>query len=345
MSPNVLSLRPFSALTKTKLQRILALTTLLLVAITCLAQPQTVPQTDSQTNVASTSPALDATSITVPAGTSIALVLTHPIQSRYINHGDSIYAQVISPIAAGNQVVIPVGTLVEGKVDKLGRNGSRGELYLQSMSIIYPDGYVAPVSGPITLESDEGYALKDPGTGRTAGLLAGPMAGAGLGALIGHSVAPSQGTTLTSSIPQGCIPNSPGCLSSSITGPPNKGKDTVIGAAVGTGVGLAVGFLLVGTSHHFFLDVGSPVEMTLPHPLTLGQDQVASAIRDAAQRPTPEQPVAPRRQIIAPPTNNDPGICWTPGTPGTPAIGDSPGTPSTHIPGIPATPPVAHPCP
>jgi hypothetical protein len=349
MSPNVLSLRPVSALTKTKIQRILALTTLLLVAITCLAQPQT----DSQTNVASASPALDATSITVPAGTSIALVLTHPIQSRYIHHGDSIYAQVISPIAAGNQVVIPAGTLVEGKVDKLGRNGSRGELYLQSMSIIYPDGYVAPVSGPITLESDEGYALKDPGTGRTVGLLAGPMAGAGLGALIGHSVAPSQGTTLTSSIPQGCIPSSPGCLSSSITGPPNKGKDTVIGSAVGAGVGLAVGFLLVGTSHHFFLDVGSPVEMTLPHPLTLEQDQVAAAIRDAAQHPEPPQPVAPRRQIVAPPTNTDPGICWTPGTPGTPdidipgtpAIGDSPGTPSTHIPGIPATPPVAHPCP
>jgi hypothetical protein len=25
--------------------------------------------------------------------------------------------------------------------------------------------------------------------------------------------------------------------------------------------------------------------------------------------------------------------------------GDSPGTPATHIPGIPPTPPVAHPCP
>lgn len=93
--------------------------------------------------------------------------------------------------------------------------------------------------------------------------------------------------------------------------------------------------------------------MTLPHPLTLEQDQVAAAIRDAAQRPEPPQPVAPRRQIVAPPTNNDPGICWTPSTPGTPdidipgtsAIGDSPGTPATHIPGIPATPPVAHPCP
>ena len=33
------------------------------------------------------------------------------------------------------------------------------------MSITFPDGYVAPMSGPVTLESIEGYALKDPGQG------------------------------------------------------------------------------------------------------------------------------------------------------------------------------------
>jgi hypothetical protein len=291
------------------------------------------------------------TTTTVPAGTSIALVLTHPIQSRYIHHGDDIYAQVISPVAAGNQVVIPVGILVQGKVDRLGRNGDRGELYLQSMSIMYPDGYVAAIAGPITLESDEGYALKDPGKSRGAALIAGPLAGTGLGALIGHSVASSQGTTLTSSIPQGCTPGSPGCLSSSVTGPPDKGKDTVIGAAVGGGVGLVAGLLLVGSSHNFFLDVGSPVEMVLPQPLTLERDEVVAAIRDADKHPAPEPPVAQRPQPPPPNTNN--GTCWTPGTPGTPGtdipgtppIGDSPGTPAIHIPGTPGTPPTPHPCP
>jgi hypothetical protein len=268
-----------TSLAKTGIMQGLAITTTLLLTLSSFAeQKPPIQPPDSQPIAkeisASAQPASEAATITVPAGTSIALVLTHPIQSRYIHHGDSIYAQVISPIAAGDQVVIP-----EGKVDKLGRNGSRGELYLQSMSITYPDGYVAPITGPITLESDEGYALKDPGKGRTGVLIAAPLAGTGLGALIGHSVASSQGTTLTSSIPQGCIPGSPGCLSSTITGPPDKGKDTVIGSAVGAGVGLAVGFLLVGTSHHFFLDVGSPVEMVLQHPLTLRGDEVAAAVR------------------------------------------------------------------
>jgi len=357
-SPLTHSTNSLTSLAKTGIRQGLAITITLLLSLASFAEqkPPTSPpdsQPTSQRAAASAQPAPNPTTITVPAGTSIALVLTHPIQSRYIHHGDDIYAQVISPIAAGDQVVIPAGTLVEGKVDKLGRNGSRGELHLQSMSITYPDGYVALVSGPITLESDEGYALKDPGNGRIAVLIAGPLAGSGLGALIGHSLASSQGTTITSSIPQGCNPGTPGCLSSSITGPPDKGTDTVIGAAVGAGVGLAVGAVLVGTSHHFFLDVGSPVEMVLQHPLTLQGDEVASAVRQSDRHPVPEQPIAQRRQPLPPAPNSDPGICYTPGTPGTPdtdipgtpATPDSPGTPSIHIPGIPPTPPTPHPCP
>ncbi len=358
-SPLTHSTTFLTSLAKRGIRQGLAITTTLLLALSSFAEqappPSSPPgsQPASQHALASAQPAPEATTLTVPAGTSIALVLTHPIQSRYIHHGDDIYAQVISPIAAGDQVVIPAGTLVDGKVDKLGRNGSRGELYLQSMSITYPYGYVAAVSGPITLESDEGYALKDPGKGRIAVLIAGPLAGSGLGALIGHSVASSQGTTLTRSIPQGCVPGSPGCLSSSITGPPDKGKDTVIGSAIGAGVGLAVGFLLVGTSHHFFLDVGSPVEMVLQHPLTLQRDEVADAVRQSDRHPVQEQPIAQRPQPLPSTPNTDSGTCYTPGTPGTPdtdipgtpATPDSPGTPSVHIPGIPPTPPTPHPCP
>jgi len=51
-------------------------------------------------------------------------------------------------IASGNRVVIPEGILVQGKVDKLGRNGGRGELYLQSMSITYPTATSLPSLDP-----------------------------------------------------------------------------------------------------------------------------------------------------------------------------------------------------
>jgi hypothetical protein len=341
---------------KTRIRLSIAVTSTLLLAIFGFAQ-QTQPTTQEQDspNASKSATASAKTepveSITVPAGTSIALVLTHPIESRYIHHGDDIYAQVISAVTVGNQVVIPPGTLVQGKVQRLGHDGSRGEIRLQSLSIIYPDGYVALASGPITLESDQGYALKDPGSGRIAGLIAGPLVGSGVGALIGHSVASSQGQTISSSLPPGCTPGSFGCLSSSVTGPPDKGKDTVIGAAVGSGIGLAVGLVLVGTSHHFFLDVGAPVEMVLPHALTLQGDQVADALSDAEHHPAKVLAVAPRPQPPQPPP--DPGTCWTPGTPGTPGTdipgtpgaNGAPGTPSIHIPGTPGTPATPHPCP
>lgn len=359
MSPNLRLLR-FSLRTKQRINWKLTLNTLMLASITLtfsgvgVAQQTTAPNPDSlqKDSVASANPAPSATTITVPAGVSIALVLMHPIQSRYVHRGDDIYAQTTSPVVAGNEVVIPPGTFVQGKVDKISRQGGRAELYLQSMSITYPDGYVAPVTGPLTLESGDGYALKDPGKGRIVGAFALPAAGLGLGALIGHSVANSQPTTTTNTLPPGCSGLPPFCVTSSFTTPASTLKSTAIGSMVGLAAGGVASLALVLNTRNFFLDVGSPVEMVLQHPLTLEEDQVAEAIKDAVQHPAPPQPISPRPQIAMPPDNNS-GVCWTPGTPGTPdidipgtpAVGGSPGTPPTHIPGIPPTPPVAHPCP
>jgi hypothetical protein len=262
-------------------------------------------------------------------------VLTSSVQTRHIHRGDDIYAQITSPVTFGNQVVIPPGTFVQGKVDKLSRTGGRGELHLQSMSITFPDGYVTPISGPVDLETDDGYALKDPGQGRFIGAFALPAAGVGLGALIGHAVG-GKGTNVNG------MTYNPGGL-----------KSTAIGSMVGLAIGGVGALVLLTSSHKFFLDVGSPVEMVLRQPLSLEQDQVTGAVRQSKQNPVPIQPIAQRPRPQPPAPNADPGICYTPGTPGTPGtdipgtppIGDSPGTPAIHIPGIPATPPTAHPCP
>jgi len=346
MAPNVARLRRtnFFNLAKTKSNR--AVTTMLLLAAWSFAQQTTPPDSP----VAS---AANTTSIAVPAGTRIALVLTQPIQTRRLRRGDDIYAQITSPVTSGNEAVIPPGTFVQGKVDKIERQGGRGEVRLQSMAITFPDGYTIPVEGPITLESPDGYALKDPGTGRAVGAFALPAAGAGLGALIGHSTANSQPQTITSTLPPGCTGPPPGCLSSSLTTPGSTAKGTIIGAAVRGVAGAVVSIVLLSGTHNFFLDVGSPVEMVLQHPLTLPRDEVADAILEFEQHPVPAPPVAQRPRPMPITPDADPGICYTPGTPGTPdtdipgtpAIGDSPGTPPIHIPGIPATPPVAHPCP
>ena len=316
----------FLILAGTNARRTLAAVTALLFAVTCMAQdnPQTEPLTppDSQNSLqaAATPPLVTQT---IPAGTRIALVLTHPIQSRYIHRGDDIYAQITAPITMGNEVIIAPGVLVDGKVDKLVRHGGRAELHLQSMSITFPDGYVALVPGPVIMESIEGYALTDPSSGRIIGMFALPAAGAGLGALIGHS-AGKPDSNVTSNFPPGCIGGPPFCTPVTTPVFGTQTKDTVIGAGIGGIIGGLLSITLVFGSHQFFLDVGSPVDMVLRQPLTLSQDQVSDAVRQLEQQPVPMQPVAPRPR---PPQLPDTGP--PPGMPG------SPGTPPTVIPGAP----------
>lgn len=357
------SLRRFISQLKVKTRQCLALTAALLLTVSSFAQSlPTTRQPNSPNAAQNVSPSAEAT-ITIPTGTRIALVLTHPIQSKYVHRGDDIYAQIASPVNFGNQVVIPPGTYIQGKVEKLENKSGRGIIHLQSMSVTFPNGYVAPISGPATLTSDEGYAIKYPGKGRMVGTFVAPAAGLGLGALIGRVASSSTPTTLTTSLPPDCGVPTPGCMngvSNSLTVPADHLKGIAIGTMVGLAVGGAIGFALLLHSRDFYLDEGSPVEMDLEQPLTLQQDQVTGAVRQAEQHPVAEQPIAPRPQPPVPESDTNPfpdtsttGTCYDPGSPGTPdvdipgtpATDDSPGTPAVHFPGIPPTPPSEHPCP
>ncbi len=348
---NAPSISDFLTSNTKKAQLAAALVPVLLLTLNCFAQdqPQTSPPPDSPPQMQAE---IKISIVTVPAGTRIALVLTHPIQSRYIHRGDDIYAQITAPITMGNEVIIPPGTLVDGKVDTLERRGGRAELKLQSLSITFPDGYVAPVNGPAALESIEGYALTDPGSRRIAGMFALPAAGAGLGALIGHSIGKPQ-SEVSSNFPPGCIGAPPFCTS--ITTPVfgTQAKDAIIGAGIGGAIGAVSSMALLFSAHQFFLDVGAPVDMVLEKPLSLEEKQVQDAGRESEQHPLAEQPIAARPRPLPPPDIPvDHGTCYTPSIPGTPptVIPGPPGPdgipgPSTIIPGTPPTPGTPYPCP
>src|ERR1700690_4162318 len=97
-SPLTHSTTSLTSLAKTGIRQGLAITTTLLLTLSSFAEqkPPTPPadsQSPSQDPSPPAQPAPKPSTITVRAGTSIALVLTHPIQSRYIHHGDDIYAQ------------------------------------------------------------------------------------------------------------------------------------------------------------------------------------------------------------------------------------------------------------
>jgi hypothetical protein len=163
-----------------------------------------------------------------------------------------------------------------------------------------------------------------------------PMAGLGLGALIGSAAHTTEsstlgGNTMTTSTPKGIA----------------------IGSLVGLAAGGVVALVLMTHSHQFFVDVGSPMRMTLSQPMSLAQDQVADANREAQEHPAAVPMPAPRPQPVAyPSTPIDHGTCFTPDTPGTPptVIPGIPGPdgvpgPPTIIPGTPSIPGTPYPCP
>jgi hypothetical protein len=227
------------------------------------------------------------------------------------------------------------------------------------MSATFPDGYVVPFPGPVTLLSDDGWAIQDPGPKRIVAAIALPAAGAGIGALIGHSLGHSQNIT-TPGLPPNCGVPSPGCTNgtpgTTLTDNTSRLKSTAIGSLVGAAVGGVASMALLFNSHNYYLYEGSPVEVTLDQPITLQRDEVRDAVQESEQYPVPDVP-APPRPIIVPtpgppnaPVNH--GTCWTPGTPGTPptVIPGPPGPngvpgPPTVIPGTPPTPGTPYPCP
>jgi hypothetical protein len=312
--------------------RACAIASIMLVAFSCFAQdkPAHAPEASDAAQAAASE------SVTIPAETRLALVLTSPIASKAVHRGDMIYAQMTAPVAVENTVAIPAGSFVQGKVEKLSRNGSRAEIVMQSVSLIFPDGYVSNITGPLKIESDEGTAWRVPSKGGLIGAIAAPAIGGATGALIGHAAKSSSGTTING-----------------LTVNPDRLQSTAIGGIAGLAAGGVVGLVLLTHSRQFYVEVGSPLETALPGPLTIAEVHSSEATHSLTTPAPPIAPVARRPAPAATPPEPSPShICYrpdTPGTPptvipGTPPIGDSPGTPDIVIPGSPSIPGTPYPC-
>ena len=314
-----------------------------LLASACLAQQPALPDAPASQLLAQVTQASPDASppqasspeatVTIPAGTRLTLVLTHAVDSNIVRRGDEVFAQTSAPVIVDQTVAIPGGTYVQGKVDTLTRRGTQAEMQMQSVSLVFPNGYIAQAGGAATMESDRWTAANNPSDHAKPWIVLAPMLGSGLGFLIGHAADKPHYTNF-----------------GGMTINTDNHRSLFIGGAVGSAAGLATAFTLMGRSHGFYVDAGTPVAMTLPQPVTLTQGQIRDANEKAATQPPPV-PVA--RKIPPIPDTSDHGTCYFPGSPGTPdvvipgtpAIGDTPGTPPTVIPGIPPSPPTPYPCP
>lgn len=314
-----------------------------------LAQTSEPPRR-SPSETAPTEPA----SATVPAGTRLQLVLTHPVDSNSTPPGDQVFAQTTAPVVVGDQVLIPGGTYVQGKVEKLKRSGTTAEMAMQSVSLVFPNGYIANAGGPVNIQSEPWTAWSNPQGGAKTAIILAPILGAGLGTGIGAATDHAHTVMLGG----GSMPSSPCC---GLPGPmqpvpgltvtENSHKGLMIGSIVGVLAGGITSLALVARNHQFYLQEGAPMTMNLPQALRLSEAEIRDANQKAAAQPPPV-PVTPAGPPLVPTTTGN-GTCFTPGTPGTPDVvlpgtaggGGSPGTPPTVISGTPATPPTPYPCP
>ncbi|MGH9804908.1 MAG: hypothetical protein ACRD4D_07025 [Candidatus Acidiferrales bacterium] len=147
-------------------------------------------------------------------GTKIAFTLNDTLSTKSSRAGDDFSGVVSRSVRIGNDIVIPQGSVVHGKVTKVERPGrvkGRAELNLRFEAVELPDGTELPISASLT-ELDErekekvteeggvegeGSKKRDAatiGAGAGIGAAIGAITGGGSGALKGGAIGAGAGT-------------------------------------------------------------------------------------------------------------------------------------------------------
>src|SRR5437867_8868139 len=148
----------------------------------------------------------------VPAGTAIPISLTSRVSSKNAKDGDGIYGKTAFPITVDNQIVIPEGSSVRGKIVEVKRPGrvkGKAELTLNFQTWVLRSGITVPIytslggaggagerKGEATDQGDssKGDDAKTVGTTAAQGALIGVIADRGKGAVVGGGVGAAAGT-------------------------------------------------------------------------------------------------------------------------------------------------------
>jgi hypothetical protein len=203
--------------------------------------------------------------VTIPAGTRVLMVLKSPLHTTSGTAGSGLYLETLYPVIEGNRVVIPAHTQVQGVVEAEKRPGHVNrvaEFRFRFTTLIFPNNYVAPIQGALqSIPGAKNVRTRDKdGTlkpvDQTEKVVTPTAAGAVSGAIIGANH--------------------------------NFGIGLLPGAGLGAALGL--GAVLLKRGDAISLARGTSIEMVLQAPLTLEQAQVAENARYQSQ---PQPFVAP----------------------------------------------------
>ena len=219
------------------------------------------PHEESSSKEAATAKAAPApegaapTTIVVPAGTKVPLVLKHAVSTKNAQVGDALYLESSFPVVQNDRMVIPAGTYVQGVVSGVKRPGrikGRAELLIRFTTMIFPNGYTVSFPGSLDnvpgadsqkVKDDEGTIQADSQKGK--------------------DVATVAGTTATGTV---------------IGGVRGGAKGAGIGAGIGGATGLIIAMLTRGNDVQ--LESGTGVEMVLERPLVLEEAKLSRPARE-----------------------------------------------------------------
>jgi hypothetical protein len=140
-------------------------------------------------------------SLTVPAGTELAIRINQHISLKHAQAGDRFSGEVIEPVMANGSEVIPRGTHVSGRIDEAHRRGhfkgrSVLELRLTSMTLNGSE-YALDTHDNVSTKKGKGKRSTGFIAGMTgAGMVIGGIATGGVGLAIGGAAGAGAGTLL-----------------------------------------------------------------------------------------------------------------------------------------------------
>ena len=137
------------------------------------------------------------------AGTKIRVQMDNEINSEVSSMGDTFTTVVAEPIVIRDVVVLPAGTIIEGRVTKVIRaeaGGKKGEMEVKFETIRFADGVKRNIEGILVNDLKAGSSSKigilSVIAGTALGALIGAVSKADNGALIGAGVGAGVGTSV-----------------------------------------------------------------------------------------------------------------------------------------------------
>ena len=225
------------------------------------------PNQITQTMAPQVATTTDPSTVTIPAGTRVMMVLKSPLHTTSGTAGSGLYLETLFPVVQGNGVVIPAHTQVQGVVESDERPGHlkrTSELRFRFTTLIFPNNCVVPINGVLqsipgarnirTRSDDKTLEPVD----QTEKVITPTAASAVGGAIIGSH------------------------------------RSFGIGLLPGAGLGAALGLgaVLLKRGDEINLPQGSKVEMVLQAPFSLEQAQMAANARARPQAVSDPQQAA-----------------------------------------------------